>query len=81
MPGKPILLAVAQAAALFAQELPARFDLERDIPYAEPKNQRQMLDIYKPAGVRKNLPVAVWIHGRGWQAGDKTKVDTKPTCS
>jgi acetyl esterase/lipase len=51
--------------------------LERDIAYAEPKNQRQMLDVYRPAE-GKNLPVVVWIHGGGWRVGDKTEVASKP---
>ncbi|MGH9719152.1 MAG: alpha/beta hydrolase [Bryobacteraceae bacterium] len=78
---KPILfLTVAQVAALLAQEprpLPADLKVERDIAYAEPKNQRQMLDVYPPAG-EKNLPVVVWVHGGGWRAGDKTEVASKP---
>ena len=57
--GEAILLfAVAQGAALLAQEterLPNDVQLERDIPYAEPKNQRQMLDIYTPATGRTCL--------------------------
>ena len=51
--------------------------VDRDIPYAEPKNERQMLDVYAPPGA-KNLPVMFWIHGGGWQAGDKSEVDNKP---
>jgi len=27
---------------------------------------------------QKNLPVVFWIHGGGWQAGDKTSVQQKP---
>src|SRR5262245_49415043 len=50
---------------------------QRDIAYAVPKHERQTLDVYAPkAG--KGLPVVVWIHGGGWQAGDKKEVDTKP---
>ena len=75
-----LMLAVVQGAALLAQEtqpLPADVQLERDIAYAEPKNQRQMLDVYRP-GAGKNLPVVVWVHGGGWQAGNKTEVASKP---
>ena len=51
--------------------------VQRDIPYAEPKNERQTLDVYAPhAG--KNHPVAVWIHGGGWHSGDKKDVSAKP---
>jgi arylformamidase len=51
--------------------------VERDIPYVEPKNPRQVLDVYAPAGA-KNAPVVVWVHGGGWQAGDKTEIGEKP---
>jgi arylformamidase len=48
-----------------------------DISYAEPKNARQTLDVYAaPDG--KNRPVVFWIHGGGWQQGDKTEVHAKP---
>jgi acetyl esterase/lipase len=49
----------------------------RDLPYADTKNERQTLDVYAPAG-GKGHPVAVWIHGGGWQAGDKKDVQKKP---
>ncbi len=51
--------------------------LTADIPYADPAADRQILDIYAPDGA-KNLPVVFWIHGGGWQAGDKSDVQLKP---
>lgn len=51
--------------------------LKSNIPYADPAQDRQVLDIYSPEGA-KNLPVVFWIHGGGWQAGDKTDVQMKP---
>src|SRR5688572_24935282 len=48
----------------------------RDIPYAS-AHERQVLDVYAPAGA-KNLPVVFWIHGGGWQSGDKSMVALKP---
>ncbi len=36
-----------------------------------------MLDVYAPPDA-KNLPVVFWIHGGGWQGGDKTDVQIKP---
>jgi arylformamidase len=48
----------------------------RDIRYAT-AHQRQVLDVYAPPGA-KNLPVVFWIHGGGWQSGDKTMVALKP---
>jgi arylformamidase len=49
----------------------------RDVAYAEPKNVRQTLDLYAPAGA-KNRPIVFWIHGGGWQRGDKSGVEHKP---
>ncbi|MCI0380122.1 MAG: alpha/beta hydrolase [Gemmataceae bacterium] len=51
--------------------------VHRGLPYAEPKNERQMLDVYAPT-TGKNLPVVVWIHGGGWRRGDKADVHNKP---
>src|SRR5947209_16534551 len=51
--------------------------IKRDIPYADPADAKRTLDVYSPAGA-KNLPVIFWIHGGGWQTGDKTDVQLKP---
>jgi len=51
--------------------------VKRNIPYAKPENERQMVDIFAPENA-KNLPVIFWIHGGGWQVGDKTSVQAKP---
>ncbi|TWT65259.1 alpha/beta hydrolase [Allorhodopirellula solitaria] len=42
----------------------------RDLAYAEGDDSRQRLDLYLPES-SKPLPVIVWIHGGGWQAGSK----------
>jgi arylformamidase len=52
-------------------------DVKRNIPYAEPAHERQVLDVYAPPNA-KNLPVVFWIHGGGWQTGDKSSVQIKP---
>jgi acetyl esterase/lipase len=52
-------------------------DVKRNIPYADPAHERHVLDIYSPSGA-KNLPVVFWIHGGGWQTGDKSSVQLKP---
>jgi acetyl esterase/lipase len=46
-----------------------------DVRYGD--HDRNVLDIYAPAGA-KNLPVVFWIHGGGWQTGDKSQVQEKP---
>jgi acetyl esterase/lipase len=66
------LLLVAAACVSEAQAQ----RVTRDIPYAT-AHERQVLDVYSPAGA-KNLPVVFWIHGGGWQSGDKSMVALKP---
>ena len=70
---KPLVLLLASAILSVVQAQ----TVKRDIPYAEPALERQVLDIHMPAGA-KNLPVVFWIHGGGWQAGDKSEVQLKP---
>jgi arylformamidase len=55
----------------------AKVTVQRDIPYAESADPREKLDIYAPEGAT-NLPVVFWIHGGGWQTGDRTSVQLKP---
>lgn len=50
-----------------------------DIPYVSDGHARQVLDIYTPEDPsNQSLPVVFWIHGGGWQVGDKSDVDRKP---
>jgi acetyl esterase/lipase len=67
----PFLVVLTVAAEARAQ------GIQRDIPYADPAHKRQVLDVYSPGGA-KDLPVVFWIHGGGWQAGDKKDVRLKP---
>jgi acetyl esterase/lipase len=69
----PAFCALALASPLPADEPKAH----RGLAYAEPRNERQTLDVYAP-NKGKNLPVVVWIHGGGWQAGDNKEVHQKP---
>jgi arylformamidase len=62
---------------LSASALAAEPKIHRDVPYGETKVERQVLDIYAPAE-GKRLPVVFWIHGGGWQTGDKSSVQEKP---
>lgn len=48
-----------------------------NIPYTEAKNEKQSLDLFAPPDA-KNLPIIFWIHGGGWQAGNKEDVQIKP---
>jgi arylformamidase len=65
-----LLLAVGCAAEAHAQRV------TRDVPY-DTAHERQVLDVHAPDGA-KNLPVVFWIHGGGWQTGDKKMVALKP---
>lgn len=47
-----------------------------NIRYA-PDDELQALDVYAPPGA-KDMPVLFWIHGGGWETGDKSEVHVKP---
>jgi acetyl esterase/lipase len=70
------LLVSSLIAAAFPSEARAA-DVRRNIPYAKPGHERQVLDVYSPQDA-KHLPVVFWIHGGGWETGDKTSVQIKP---
>src|SRR6187399_1117274 len=77
-----ILLSIASTISALGEPQPsastsAKLSVTRDLPYAEPADPRQKVDIYAPANA-KNLPVVFWIHGGGWQAGDKSQIERKP---
>jgi acetyl esterase/lipase len=65
-----LLVAIVGVSTAFAQRVTS------DIPYAT-AHERQVLDVYASDGA-KNLPVVFWIHGGGWQAGNKSMVGVKP---
>jgi acetyl esterase/lipase len=56
-----------------------RFVEKKDIVYAEPAGPLHTLDVYASPSA-KNAPVVFWIHGGGWQGGDKSDVAEKPLC-
>jgi arylformamidase len=74
-----LLFLVLCAAAIIPSAAPGQTGplVERDIAYAEPKNERQLLDVYAPQTGGK-LPVVVWVHGGGWMRGSKNEVGQKP---
>lgn len=65
------VVALALASQLDAQVI------RRDVKYSEQADPHLTLDVYAPANA-KNLPVVFWIHGGGWQVGDKADVKIKP---
>lgn len=64
-------------ACLLSSTTATAQELKRSIPYIENGHARHVLDIYTPTNA-KNLPVVFWIHGGGWQMGDKANVQEKP---
>ena len=77
-----LTFAAAIAFLLFPQMLPriaSAQKLTADVPYVENGHERQVLDIYVPEEPGDGrLPVMFWIHGGGWQVGDKSDVALKP---
>jgi acetyl esterase/lipase len=71
---KRVLLSVIGFALLTPAQAQ---EIKRDVPYATPAQERQVLDVYSPPHA-KDLPVVFWIHGGGWQTGDKASVQIKP---
>ena len=76
---KPLLLLFAPLAA-WAADAPAPLaPTKADVPYAGTTDFRQTLNVYVPASKpAKPAPVIFWIHGGGWQGGEKTNVQLKP---
>ena len=68
----PMLTMLILSSPLFAAE-PKAF---LNIPYTETKNEKQTLDLFAPPDA-KNLPIIFWIHGGGWQTGNKQKATLK----
>jgi acetyl esterase/lipase len=48
----------------------ANFDSHTDVAYAA--HGSALLDLLVPRNVAAPLPLVIWIHGGGWQSGDKT---------
>lgn len=67
----PLLAGLVVITTAFGQ------NVKPNLPYASPAHERQVLDVYAPTAA-KNLPVVFWIHGGGWQGGDKSSVQEKP---
>jgi len=64
---------------VFACNVALAQQLKSDLPYVDNGHERHVLDIYTPEeSTDKKLPVMFWIHGGGWQVGDKSDVALKP---
>jgi acetyl esterase/lipase len=74
MPSMRILAAVL---CLASPGLAVEPQVQRDLAYVEPKNERQTLDVYSPAAGEQH-PIIVWVHGGGRSQGQKGGVQKKP---
>ncbi len=64
------LIAFFLSPPAFAQPaIPEDTKVEKNLAYGD--HERNKLDIYLPAKGNKPLPIVVWIHGGGWEAGSK----------
>ena len=73
------LITASTFTCLFLYSIGSAQKLTSDIPYVENGHERHVLDIYTPEkAAGGSLPVMFWIHGGGWQVGDKSDVALKP---
>jgi acetyl esterase/lipase len=62
-----------------AQPQPAvGMKVHRDLEYVKDGHERNKLDLYLPEKADGPLPVIVWVHGGGWQAGSKDNPPALP---
>jgi acetyl esterase/lipase len=74
-----MLIAVSVVILIFLCDAAFAQKLNAGIPYVENGHERQVLDIYTPERATSGgCPVMFWIHGGGWQVGDKGDVALKP---
>lgn len=72
-----LLFILTLLTPLSAQAEPRETTL-KNIPYIESSTlKKQQLDLYLPAQKTKNAPVHIFIHGGGWNIGDKKTVKAK----
>src|SRR5271166_826277 len=64
----PILVAITLAA----QTLEPRFTVVSDVPYCTGGGKPLLMDVFVPKRpIRAPTPAVLWIHGGGWERGDK----------
>src|SRR5689334_2581555 len=66
-----ILLLLSSASSHAAAEIPPGVRVLRNLPYVEKGHELQVLDLYLPQKAALPLPVIIWVHGGGWNAGTK----------
>ena len=72
-----VVIVALQPFGLAAWAGTAEMQVKHNVPYADTKNPKQTLDVYRPAE-GQDRPIVFWIHGGGWMQGDKADVKLKP---
>ena len=54
-----------------APKLPPGVKMIPNIEYANPDGHSLLLDLYLPENAPERLPVIMWVHGGGWEGGDR----------
>ena len=70
-----LLIVIASLPVGSAQDV--AITKKQDVVYVEPADPLHTLDVYASPRA-KNAPVMFWIHGGGWETGDKSDVAQKP---
>lgn len=75
------LPALAQARRGGPVPSPAGIKALRDLEYAVVDGNRPLLlDLYVPEKADGPLPLVVWVHGGGWEGGNKNNCPALPMC-
>jgi acetyl esterase/lipase len=84
LPRRALILAVALIMALAGCSASARSKASvapkatgartfYDVAYAN-VSPAERLDVYLPAPISRSAPLVIWVHGGGWQVGDKSSI-------
>ncbi len=77
-----VVLAIPVVAQSKDIEVPAGVRLERDVTYL-PEERAEKADLYIPKGISPDtrLPAVLWIHGGGWNGGQRDAKREINVCS
>lgn len=76
-----VLMVLSTSCAYWAEPKPASVaaSVQRDVVYGRPDGVKLGMDLYFPTNVtNERRPVVMYVHGGGWQMGDKTMVSIIP---
>ncbi len=65
------LVASREKARAQKVEVPDTVEATRDVQYCSGGGEPLLLDIYRPKERANTMPALMWVHGGGWEGGDK----------